>query len=328
MQRLRILTWHVHGSSLAALGRLPHELVVPVRPDRPPAYAGVPRDGNHAFGPNVVEVPAGAVRRERVDCVLYQHRDGWERDRFDLLSPRQRRLPAIYLEHDPPRGSPFEEPHPVDDPDTLLVHVTPFNALAWDAGRTPTRVVEHGVDVPEVRASCELERGLVVVNHLARRGRRLGADVFEQARAQVPLDLIGMAAEDLGGLGEVPFRELPAFAGRYRFLFNPIRWTSLGLAVCEAMALGLPVIGLATTEMATAVQNGVSGYVDTRVDRLVERMRELLHDPAEARRLGEGARQAAAERFGMERFVRDWCDVLAEVTASRTPRLRRVEAAA
>lgn len=328
MQRLRILTWHVHGSYLASLGRLPHELVVPVRPGRPSAYAGVPRDGNHVFGSNVVEVPAGQVRRERVDCVLYQHRDGWERDRFDLLSPAQRRLPAIYLEHDPPRRSPFDEPHPVDDPGTLLVHVTPFNALAWDAGRTPTRVVEHGVELPTLRATHELERGLVVVNHLARRGRRLGADVFEQVREQVPLDLVGMGAAESGGLGEVPFGALPAFAARYRFLFNPIRWTSLGLAVCEAMALGLPVIGLATTEMATTVENGVSGYVDTRVDRLVERMRELLADPAEARRLGEGARRTAAERFGLERFVRDWCEVLAEATVTRAPRLRGVGAAA
>jgi len=40
-----------------------------------------------------------------------------------------------------------------------------------------------------------------------------------------------------------------------RFFFNPIRYTSLGLAVCEAMMVGMPIIGLATTEMATTVQN-------------------------------------------------------------------------
>jgi NAD(P)-dependent dehydrogenase (short-subunit alcohol dehydrogenase family) len=31
---------------------------------------------------------------------------------------------------------------------------------------------------------------------------------------------------------------------------KPVRYTSLGLAVCEAMMLGLPIIGLATTETA------------------------------------------------------------------------------
>ena len=66
---------------------------------------------------------------------------------------------------------------------------------------------------------------------------------------------------------------------RYRFFFNPIRYTSLGLAVCEAMMLGIPIIGLATTEMVTAVENGVSGYVGHRHRRLIERMRQLLADP-------------------------------------------------
>ncbi|HEX2111321.1 MAG TPA: glycosyltransferase, partial [Gaiellaceae bacterium] len=102
---------------------------------------------------------------------------------------------------------------------------------------------------------------------------------------------------------------------RYRFLFNPIRYTSLALAVCEAMMLGMPVVALATTEYGTVVENGVSGYTDTRIEHLIERMRELLADPGEARRLGEGARRAALERFGIERFVRDWNDVFAEATA-------------
>ncbi len=98
------------------------------------------------------------------------------------------------------------------------------------------------------------------MNNLARRGRRLGADVFERVRQEVPLDLVGMDATSLGGLGEVPPTELAAFEARYRFFFNPIRYTSLGLAVIEAMMLGMPIIGLATTEMATAIENGVSGY--------------------------------------------------------------------
>ena len=106
----------------------------------------------------------------------------------------------------------------------------------WDSGARRTTVVEHGVLVPDgVRYTGDLERGIVVVNHLLERGRRLGADVFETMRNDVPLDLVGMKAEALGGVGEIDNLDLPAFCARYRFLFNPIRWTSLGLAVVEAM---------------------------------------------------------------------------------------------
>ena len=182
----------------------------------------------------------------------------------------------------------------------------------WDSNRTPTRVIEHGVMVPSgVHYTGEISRGLVIVNGLASRGRRLGADVFERVRQQVPLDLVGMGSEQLGGLGEVRHDQLPAFASRYRFFFNPIRYTSLGLAVCEAMMLGLPVVGLATTEMVTVVENGVSGYVDTDPEKLVEAMYELLKDPDRARVLGKGAFWRARSRFNIERFTREWDEAFA-----------------
>lgn len=317
MRPLRVFTWHVHGSYLLYLSQIPHEIFVPVRPGRPSPYGGL--GGPFPWPDNIREIPIEDVHRQQFDCILFQRSEQYLTDQYEILSPEQRRLPRIYLEHDPPRESPSDTRHVVDDPNLLLVHVTHFNALMWNSNRTPTRVIEHGVMVPEhVRYTGELDRGIVVINHLARRGRRLGADVFEQARAAVRLDLVGMAAEESGGLGEIPHDQLPAFVARYRFFFNPIRYTSLGLAVCEAMMLGLPIVGLATTEMATAIENGVSGYVDTDVQRLIERMQGLLTDPAEARRLGEGARRVARERFSIERFARDWDDALRLVTS--TPR--------
>jgi hypothetical protein len=312
---VRVLTWHIHGSYLYYLSHSRHEFLVPVKPGAA-RHPGLP-PGGFPWPGNLREVPAEQVRSTAFDAVLYQHRENWLTDQHELLSDEQRRLPRIYLEHDPPRDNPFEERHLVDDPNVLVVHVTPFNDLMFDSGRSPTRVIEHGVAVPgDVRWSGELERGIVVVNHLARRGRRLGADVVEEvAAAGVPLDVVGMAAEESGGLGEVRHDELPAFQARYRFLFNPIRYTSLGLAVCEAMALGVPVVALATTEHAVAVENGVSGYVDTSVERLVDAMRALLADHGEARRLSDGARARAKERYGIARFARDWDRAIDDVCA-------------
>jgi glycosyltransferase involved in cell wall biosynthesis len=322
---IRVLTWHVHGNYLLYLSRAGVDFYLPVRPGVP-GYGG--RGETFPFGPNVHDVPAEAVRDLDLDCVLFQTRRNYEQDQYDILSDEQRRLPRICLEHDPPWGDPTQTRHWYDDPGGLLVHVTPFNALMWDSGRTPTRVIEHGVFVPDgARHTGELTKGIVVVNHLRRRGRRLGADVFARVREEVPLDLVGMDAESLGGLGEVFPPELPAFEARYRFFFNPIRYTSLGLAVVEAMTVGLPVVGLATTEMATAVENGVSGFVDTDPARLVDPMRMLLGDAGVARRLGQNARRRALERFGIGRFARDWERAFADVTGRRLGRGPAVAAA-
>jgi hypothetical protein len=311
---LRVLTWHVHGNYLYYLTQAPHEFHVVTKPGYPPGYAGCA--GVLPWGSNVHEVAAEDLERHEFDVVVYQQRAHWEHDRLHLLSEAQRRLPAIYVEHDPPQEAPFSQRHWVNDRGTLLVHVTPFNQLMWDSGATPTRVIEHGVLVPDdARYTGARACGIVVVNHLHERGRRLGADVFETVREQVPLDLVGMEARRLGGIGEIPNPELPGFVGRYRFFFNPIRWTSLGLAVVEAMMVGVPVVGLATTELAAVIHNGQNGFVDTRIEYLVESMRTLLAKPALAQLLGTAARRTALERFGILRFSNDWDRVLREVCA-------------
>ncbi|MEK7944921.1 glycosyltransferase family 4 protein [Pigmentiphaga sp. YJ18] len=310
---LRILTWHVHGNYLYYLTQVPHEFHVVTRPGGGPGYA--PLGHGLPWGRNVHEVSASKVRDMRFDCVLYQSKQAYLEDRGQLLSAAQRQLPQIYLEHDPPQLHPTNTVHWFQEPRGTLVHVTPFNALMWDSGCTPARVVEHGVRLPpDIEYQGTTPRGIVVVNHLKRRGRRLGADVYDALRARVPLDLAGMDAQSLGGQGEVPNLELPALVARYRFFFNPIRYTSLGLAVIEAMMAGVPVIGLATTEMSTVIENGANGYVDTRLDCLADVMHELLADPELARAWGQEARLRALQRFGIDRFVRDWMDVFAQAT--------------
>jgi hypothetical protein len=315
MRPIRVLTWHVHGNYLCNLSQAGVDFYLPVKPGSESGYSG--RGTTFPFGPNVHDVPADQVRGLDFDCVLFQSRQNYEVDQYSILSPRQQRLPQIYLEHDPPLEHPTDTRHWVDDPLVLLVHVTPFNAMMWDSGRTPTKVIDHGVLIPPgVKYSGELPRGIVIVNHLRQRGRRLGLDIFEAVRRQVPLDLVGMDAESLGGVGEIFPPDLPAFEAAYRFYFHPLRYTSLGLALIEAMLVGLPVVGLATTELVTVIENGKSGFIDTDVNRLLEPMRLLLSDPAEARRIGEAGRRIAAERFDIRRFARDWEETFRLVTGS------------
>lgn len=314
-RRLKVLTWHTHGSYLYYLTQAPHDFYVLSKPDRPPGYGG--RSGHIPWGDNVIDLPVSEAKDARFDCILFQDDMQYLEDQHVYLSAAQQRLPKIYLEHDPPRSHPTDLRHPVDDPGMMLVHVTHFNKLMWDSGRTPTRVIEHGVMVQrDVAYRGELARGLVVINNIATRGRRLGGDIFLQAREHVPLDLVGMGAKEAGGIGEIEHAQLPSFAAQYRFFFNPIRYTSLGLAVIEAMMIGLPVVALATTEMATVINNDVNGYIDTDPARLIAHMQQLISNPGLARRLGESARRDACERFSIDRFASDWDRVLQEATSA------------
>ena len=311
LPRLRILTWHVHGNYLWYLTQVPHAFYLATNAQRSTHHTG--RSGTLPWGDNVHEAPVESLRDMDFDLVLYQSRAEFEQAQ-SLLSPAQKRLPAVYLEHDPPLENPTDQRHWADRDGITIVHVTGFNALMWDHRESPVEVIEHGVRLlADARYDGHLAAGVTVANNIGTRGRRLGADVFLQLRQQVPLTLVGMGSLDLQGHGEVGNRDLPSFIASYRFFFNPIRYTSLGLSVIEAMQVGLPIVGLATTEMPTVIVNGVNGWLDTRPERLVGVMRELLADRALARQWGDAARETALTRFGIDRFVADWDRLLTRV---------------
>lgn len=315
---LRVLTWHIHGSYLNYLAYCGHEFVVPVLPGRPSRFGGRPADAT--WPPNVSELPADELRSQHFDAIVYQHRLNWTEDRHRWLTDQQiSTIPEAFIEHDPPRQSPTEERHPVDDGACVVVHVTHFNKLMWDNGLNPVRVIEHGVIVPrDAMWTGERECGLAVVNNITSRGRRLGLDVLEQVRRRVAVDLVGMNSEAAGGMGEVVPHLLPYEIARHRFVLNPIRYTSLGLAVCEALMVGAPVVGLATTEMPVAVEHGVTGFVHTDVTRLAEYAAELVRDYPLASRLSAAARERAREQHGIDRFAREWDRLLRELAGART----------
>jgi glycosyltransferase involved in cell wall biosynthesis len=310
MRRLKILIWHIHGSYLNALARIDHDWYLPVKPGRPVGYGG--RGPTFDLPAYVREVPAEQVRDLDLDLIIYQTPQNYFEDQYEILSAAQRRLPKIYLEHNTPKPHAVDTRHPVacddgDAADVLLVHVTHYNRLMWDNGATPTMVIEHSVAIdPAIEYGGDLARGITVVNGMQKRPRIAGYDIFLQARQAVPLDAAGMETEQFGGLGDIPYRDLHRRVARYRFLFSPMRYTSLPLAVIEAMTIGMPVIALATTELPTVIENGVTGYVSCDVGELVERMRSLLADSMEARRLGVNARAVARARFGLDRFIHDW----------------------
>jgi hypothetical protein len=309
---MRVLLWHVHGAWTTAFVHGEHEYTVPVVPDRGPDGVGIARTYSWPVG--VRELSPDELRDEEFDVVVLQRPRELEHLAEEWLGRRPGRdLPAVYVEHNAPQGRIADMRHPAADrPDLLLVHVTHFNALFWDTGSTPTRVVEHGIVDPGMRYTGELPRAAVVINEARRRARVTGTDLLDRFAEAAPLDLFGMDAGSLGGIEDLPQADLHDEIARRRVYLHPIRWTSLGLSLLEAMHLGMPVVALGTTEAHEAIP-AEAGAVSTRLDVLEDAVRRLVADPAEARARGAAARAAALERYGLERFLADWDEVLEEL---------------
>jgi hypothetical protein len=326
-RRVNILIWHVHGSWTTAFVQGPHRYVVPTLPGRGPWGGGLPAAWDW---PHAEEVPAALLRDEPIDLVVLQ-RPEEERlavEWFGRVPGRE--VPAVYVEHNTPRGSATSSRHPVADRDDLtLVHVTHFNAQAWDGGSTRTEVVEHGIVDPGYRYTGKLPAAAVVVNEPVRRGRVTGTDLLPGFAAAVPLDVFGMGTDGLGehlgdpwrirGLGDLPQSRMHAEMASRRVYLHPVRWTSLGLALLEAMHLGMPVVALAATEVVEAVPPG-AGVCGTDPARLGRALRELVADPDLARHAGLAAREHALRRYGLDRFLQDWEVVLGGAVEEHTRR--------
>lgn len=309
---MRLLIWHVHGSWTTAFVQGRHEYLVPVVPDRGPDGRG--RAETWAWPPSVREVTPDRLADEHVDVVILQRPVELEQLTETWLRRRPGRdVAAVCLEHNAPQGRINELRHwAADRRDLLVVHVTHFNDLFWDTGHTPTRVIEHGIVDPGYRYTGELPRAAVVINEAPRRGRVTGTDLLPRFGRDVPLDLFGMDAARLGGYENPPQEALHTEMARRRAYLHPIRWTSLGLSLLEAMHLGMPIVALATTEVPDAVP-AEAGVVSTRVDVLRDALRRLVDDPEQARAMGKAAREAALARYGLARFLADWDRLLAEV---------------
>jgi len=308
---MRILIWHVHGSWTTAFVQGRHEYLVPVVADRGPDGRG--RADTWDWPASVREVSPEQLADEPVDVVILQRAVELELTEVWLRRRPGLDVPAVCLEHNAPQGRINELRHwAADRRDLLVVHVTHFNDLFWDTGHTPTRVIEHGIVDPGYRYTGELARAAVVVNEATRRGRVTGTDLLARLGAEVPLDLFGMDAARLGGYDNPPQETLHTEMARRRAYLHPIRWTSLGLSLLEAMHLGMPVVALATTEVPEAVPPE-AGIISTRVDVLRDGLRRLVDDPEQARAMGKAAREAALARYGLQRFLADWDRVLAEV---------------
>ena len=309
---MRILLWHVHGSWTTAFVQGRHTYLIPVDAERSPD--GLGRARTYDWPRSAVEVTEEEAADEDVDLVVLQRPHELEGLAERWLGGRRpgRDLPAVYLEHNAPQARIAEMRHPAADRDDLtVVHVTHFNDLFWDCGGTPTRVIEHGVPDPGERYTGELPRCAVVINEAPRRGRVTGTDLLPRLSEAAPIDLFGMGSEPLGG-DDLPQDRLHDEMARRRAYLHPIRWTSLGLSLIEAMYLGMPVVALATTEVAEAVPEA-AGVVSNRMERLQQGLRDLVGDPDRAREAGRAARRAAQTRFGIDRFLGDWDALLEEV---------------
>ncbi len=197
--------------------------------------------------------------------------------------------------------------------------------LSRASGARQTTVVHLGTDLPAIRRARagESSASLVTVGHLVARKRH--ADVLRalavlgRRHPRLRYTIIGdgperAALEALAArlevsdrvefLGQLPPKDALAAARLATVFVMPSTEEAFGVAYIEAMAAGIPAIGCRGEpgpEEIAAAGDGFLLVPPGDIERLTQRIDELLSDPQRLREAAQRARATVAENFTWDR---------------------------
>jgi glycosyltransferase involved in cell wall biosynthesis len=186
------------------------------------------------------------------------------------------------------------------------VHIVAVSAMKAQSWGFDCDVIVNGVDVetyPEFDGS--IAAGIRVANHILQRRHILRWDFHLSAFEGVPVDIVGVNPDMVGVSPAQDWSQLKSLLASHRFYVHtadPALEDGFNLAMLEAMACGLPVLG--NCHPSSPIAHGVSGYLADDPRALRRHAEELIARRDLAADLGKSARAHVAQHFPLSLFAR------------------------
>ena len=199
----------------------------------------------------------------------------------------------------------------------------PLPSLRW------LKTVHHGMDVAKAQYHPHPGKYLAFLGRISREKKPEWA-VEIALRSGVPLKIAAKIEGPEGQhyyntyvkphvdghfieyIGEISETERSEFLGNALALVFPIDWPEpFGLVVIESLACGTPVLARPCGSVVELLQDQVTGYLDSNIQKLAQRVRDIPKiSRLECRRWAE-------TRFSLDRMTEDYVHVYRQLAAER-----------
>lgn len=229
-------------------------------------------------------------------------------------------------------GAVYRRRHFLDSVDRFIALTNAERAILESLGFPGERIVLKPNHVPASLfdgsvPDASLRRGVIFVGRLEEAKSALElVRLWRKVPSSIPLTVVGVGPDreaierirppHVSVLGRREPGETLDLIGRSRYLIQPSRWyETFGLTMVEAMALGVPVIGLRLATREELIEDGENGFLADRWTDLLATVVRAYDSPAYSE-ISAHARESARdfdERVVTPRLVSVYEDVLARV---------------
>ncbi len=255
----------------------------------------------------LISLPEALAAQDRYDCIITHNLS-------DLLDIKTLPGPRLLVIHLTLEGMILEQnaQTPAAEfrravaqyTESVFAHVVAVSATKAKSWGFPENIVPLTADPEEYFPwAGDLASGLRVSNFVLRRPRTLLWDFHTRAFVGVPITLVGHNPELPGVRASSNWTELKEIFRRHRFFVHtaqPQLEDGYNLAMLEAMAAGLPVLG--NRHPTSPIVHGVSGFLSDDAVELKAFAGKLLANRDLAAEMGQAARRTVVDKFSGEAF--------------------------